>query len=71
MAVNEAPSSFANLRIINAGVCPINAFGLGLNAEIPAMQVGIFWCICHFRNLYETRPALTSGTDFSGKKKGQ
>ena len=50
VAVNEAPSSFANLRIINAGVCPINAFGLGLNAEIPPMQVGFFWCICHFRN---------------------
>ena len=50
VAVNEAPSSFANLRIINAGVCPINAFGLGLNAEIPPMQVGILWCICHFRN---------------------
>lgn len=43
VAVNEAPSSFANLRIINAGVCPINAFGLGLNAEIPAMQASEYY----------------------------
>lgn len=30
----EPPSTFANLRVINAGVCPIQAFGVGLDTEI-------------------------------------
>lgn len=38
IAVNEPAAGFANLRIINAGVCPINAFGLGLNTEVPATE---------------------------------
>lgn len=34
IAVVEPPSTFANLRVINAGVCPIQAFGVGLDTEI-------------------------------------
>ena len=37
--MNEPAAGFANLRIINAGVCPINAFGVGLNTEVPASEV--------------------------------
>ena len=37
--MNEPAAGFANLRIINAGVCPINAFGVGLNTEVPATEV--------------------------------
>ena len=39
IAVDEAPAGFANLRVINAGVCPIKAFGVGLNTEVPLMEV--------------------------------
>ena len=69
VAVNEPPSSFANLRIINAGVCPISAFGLGLKAEIPAMQVETFFFVFatletrrdlgrvnYLKDFWETRP---------------
>ena len=37
--MNEPDAGFANLRVINAGVCPINAFGVGLNTEVPATEV--------------------------------
>ena len=39
VAADVPPTGFANLRVINAGVCKINAFGVGLNAEVPLMQV--------------------------------
>ena len=39
IAVNELAACFANLRVINAGVCPINAFGVGLNTEMPVTEV--------------------------------
>ena len=39
IAVNEPAAGFANLRVINAGVCPINAFGVGLNTEVPVTEV--------------------------------
>ena len=39
IAVDEPPNAFANLRIINAANCPINVFGIGLNAEVPVMEV--------------------------------
>lgn len=38
IAVNEPAAGFANLRIINAGVCPISAFGVGLNTEVPVTE---------------------------------
>lgn len=38
VAADVPPTGFANLRVINAGVCKINAFGVGLNAEVPLMQ---------------------------------
>ena len=48
IAVNEPAAGFANLRLINAGVCSINAFGIGLNTEVPAaevwkLQFELFW----------------------------
>ena len=39
VAADVPPTGFTNLRVINAGVCKINAFGVGLNAEVPLMQV--------------------------------
>ena len=39
ISVDVPPTGFANLRVINAGVCKINAFGIGLNTEVPLMQV--------------------------------
>ena len=39
VAVDEPLAGFANLRVINAGVCPISAFGVGLNTEVPLMEV--------------------------------
>lgn len=55
VAADVPPTGFANLRVINAGVCKINAFGVGLNAEVPLMQVwksinyvGVeFFCECN------------------------
>lgn len=38
VAADIPPAGFANLRVINAGVCKISAFGVGLNAEVPLMQ---------------------------------
>lgn len=38
VVVVEPPTSFANLRVINAGVCPIQVFGIGLNTEVAVMK---------------------------------
>ncbi|PFX14963.1 Solute carrier family 15 member 2 [Stylophora pistillata] len=38
VAADIPPAGFANLRVINAGVCEISAFGVGLNADVPLMQ---------------------------------
>ena len=40
IAVEEPPNNFANLRIINAGVCPLSVSGAGLNpTDLQLMEV--------------------------------
>lgn len=43
VAVEEPPNAFANLRIINAGACPINVFGIGLNTELAVTEASQYF----------------------------